>query len=62
MFRFFGKLIGAKTNCFVATSRVSEIGAEVDRIASKEHCNLVIVPWQQDARGPFFNLKFALPA
>jgi hypothetical protein len=49
IFKFFGKILGAKTKAFVVQSRLSEIGTEVDKVAASEQCDMVLVPWQQDA-------------
>uniref|UniRef100_A0A914ZH98 Cation/H+ exchanger domain-containing protein n=2 Tax=Panagrolaimus TaxID=55784 RepID=A0A914ZH98_9BILA len=48
MFQFFGKLIGAITKSFIATTRINDIGVEVDRIAQNEGCDLMLLPWQQN--------------
>uniref|UniRef100_A0A914QBA1 Cation/H+ exchanger domain-containing protein n=1 Tax=Panagrolaimus davidi TaxID=227884 RepID=A0A914QBA1_9BILA len=48
MFQFFGKLIGAVTKSFVATTRMNDIGVEIDRIAQNEHCDLMLLPWQKN--------------
>lgn len=55
LFKFFGKLIGAVTNCFVTTSRVNEVGLEVAHVAAEQQCEMVIVPWnEQDKRSDCF--------
>lgn len=51
MFQFFGEMAGALTKPFVATTRLMEIGQEINRIANSEQCELVVVPWQKDAPG-----------
>lgn len=51
IFKFFGKILGAKTKSFVVQSRLSDIGTEVDKVAAAEQCDMVLVPWQQDAPG-----------
>ncbi|KAI1713689.1 sodium/hydrogen exchanger family domain-containing protein [Ditylenchus destructor] len=51
MFKFFGKLIGSWTQCFVAATNLQEIGMELDRVAAKQQCDVIIVPWQKEASG-----------
>uniref|UniRef100_A0A915CKE2 Cation/H+ exchanger domain-containing protein n=1 Tax=Ditylenchus dipsaci TaxID=166011 RepID=A0A915CKE2_9BILA len=51
MFRFFGKLMGVKTKSFIAATRLAEIGVEINRIAEKEQCDLLVVPWKKDSPG-----------
>ena len=46
MFKFFDKLIGCPTKCFVTTTRLLDIGEDIDRVATEQQCELIIVPWQ----------------
>lgn len=50
MFKFFGKLIGSQTRCFVTTTRQPEVGMEVERVATDQQCTLILVPWHTDGK------------
>lgn len=45
MMRLFGNLVNVPTSHFVSMASVEDIGEEVCHMSQVEHCNLVLLPW-----------------